>query len=385
MDISFSELRRFVAPEYLFGIGSRYQTGKIVSNIGCRKVLLVTDPGVEEAGWASPIQDSLKEANIDFILFDNISPNPRDYEVSEGVEVYLKHGCDGIVVIGGGSAIDCAKGIAIVASEMRSILEFEGVDLITVPLPPVICLPTTAGSAADVSQFAIITDSAQKKKIAIISKAIIPDISIVDPEVSTTMSPDLTANTGLDVLVHAIEATVSNAGSPITDIHSLEAIRLVKRYLPAAFKNPQDLQARSFMMLASLEAGLAFSNASLGAVHAMAHSLGGLVDAPHGECNALLLKHVINFNYDSAESEYLNVARALGVDITDKTPILSSILGEIDSLLSTLTVTNRLRDLGVKPEIFSQLALTASLDPCIVTNPKKASTLDLERIYESAF
>lgn len=196
----------------------------------------------------------------------------------------------------GFGAIDCAKGIGVASTNRKHMLEFKGVDHVPIPGPPFIAIPSTAGTSADVSQFAIINDTDRRCKFAIISKSVVPDVALIDPTTTTTMDPYLTACTGMDALVHAIEAFVSTAHSPLFDIHALEAIRLVCKHLPFAIRNPQDAEARGGMMLASLEAGLAFSNASLGAVHAMAHSLGGYLDLPHGECNVLLLDHVVAFN-----------------------------------------------------------------------------------------
>lgn len=213
--------------------------------------------------------------------------------------------------------MDCAKGIGIASSSMRDILTFEGVDRVPVPAPPLICIPTTAGSSADVSQFAIITDEERKRKIAIVSKTLVPpDISLLDPGPPlTTMPRELTADAGMDTLSHAVEAYVSNASSPpMTDVHALEAIRLITSALPAVLEEPDDLDLRFSTLLASLHAGLAFSNASLGgAVHAMAHSLGGgAYDLVHGRCNALLLEHVMAANYEAASDRYERIGAIIG-------------------------------------------------------------------------
>jgi alcohol dehydrogenase class IV len=177
-------------------------------------------------------------------------------------------------------------------------------------MPPVICVPTTGGTSADVSQFVIVTDLELRTKLAIISKSVVPDVSLVDPETLTSMDPFLGACTGMDALVHAVEAFVSNAHSPLTDLHALHAVELIYKNLAASLRDPANLELRAPVMLGSLEAGLAFSNASLGAVHAMAHSLGGYLDLPHGECNAMLLQHVAAFNYQSASERYEEVGRA---------------------------------------------------------------------------
>ncbi|WP_292349898.1 iron-containing alcohol dehydrogenase, partial [Methanoregula sp. PtaU1.Bin006] len=254
------------------------------------------------------------------------------------------------------------------------------------PPPPLICIPTTAGTGADVSQFAIINDTARKVKIAIISKKIVPDIALIDPEPLTTLTPELTAHTGMDALTHSVEAYVSNASSPVTDIHALESIQLMKAYLPLAVEHPKKLEWRYQTMLGSLLAGLAFSNASLGAVHAMAHSLGGLSDLPHGECNALLLEHVMEFNYEVCPGRYESIGRALGVEIEglDREERKNHVLGAVRRMREDMGITERLGDLGVSKADLPRLASTAIRDPCLATNPRKATQRDLERIYEKA-
>jgi len=213
-------LRKFVAPEFVFGSGSRKLVGRYATNLGAKRVLLVTDPGVIAAGWAGDVADVLIESGIAYSLFSAVTPNPKAEEVMAGVRHYEANECDIIVSVGGGSVTDCAKGIGIASANKSHILDFEGVDNVPLPPPPLICVPTTAGTSADVSQFAIITDTAERVKIAIISKAVVPDVSLVDPDTCFTMDPYLTACTGLDALVHAIEAFVSQANGPMSDLHA---------------------------------------------------------------------------------------------------------------------------------------------------------------------
>ncbi len=380
------ELRKFVAPEVVFGVGARRLAGQYAANLGAQRALLVTDAGVVRAGWADQVQQSLTEARVAYSVFSDISPNPRAEQMMAGAEHYRLHGCDVIVAIGGGSVIDCAKGIGIVSSNRQHILEFEGVDKVAEPMPPVVCIPTTGGTSADVSQFVIVTDREQRTKIAIISKSVVPDVSLVDPETLSTMDPFLTACTGMDAIVHAVEAYVSNAHSPLTDVHALQAIRLVWPNLAGCVRDPRNVELRTSVMLGSLEAGLAFSNASLGVVHAMAHSLGGYLDLPHGECNTLLLRHVAAFNFESASDRYEQVGAAMGLDVrgmrtSDK---LRAILDSIERLRIELGVTGTLASRGVKGSDVATLAQQAMCDACLVTNPRRPSRRDLEVIYEDA-
>jgi alcohol dehydrogenase class IV len=329
---------------------------------------------------------SLDDEAVHWTFFSDLSPNPRAAEVMHGADLYERSGCDGIVVVGGGSAIDCAKGIGIVASNKKHILDYEGVDNIPAPAPPLICIPTTAGTGADVSQFAIINDPVRRVKIAIISKKIVPDIALVDPVPLTTLTPELTANTGMDAITHSVEAYVSNASSPVTDIQALESIRLMSRNLLPAWQNPEDISFRYQTMLASLLAGLSFSNASLGAVHAMAHSLGGFSDLPHGECNALLLEHVIDYNFEACPDRYEAVGRAMNTAFAATTQKEKKVdlLSSIANLRMTLGITETLRDLGVSKHDIPELAKKALRDPCMVTNPRRPTLQDIEHIYEKA-
>lgn len=235
------ELRKFVAPEFVFGCGARDLAGQYLKNLGVRKPLVVSDRGVMDAGWTRDVTKSLERENLRYELFTDLTPNPKDVEVMNGAQVYLDTGCDAIVAVGGGSPMDCAKGIGIVSSNGGKIWLYEGVDEIVRPLPPLVCVPTTAGTSADVSQFAIITDTNRKVKLAIVSKAVVPDVSLIDPVTTLTKDRALTAYTGLDALVHAIEAFVSNANSPVTDTHALEAVRLISSTLTGAVDKPDDL------------------------------------------------------------------------------------------------------------------------------------------------
>jgi len=386
MDIENMELRKFVAPELVFGLGARFLAGRYAKNFGAKKILVVSDPGIIAAGWLDGILKILEGEELQFEIYSNISPNPKEKEVIEGAKLYKEEECNAIVAIGGGSTIDCAKGIGIVSSNNKNILEFEGVDRVSNPIPPLICIPTT-GSSADVSQFAIIEDQKRKVKIAIISKAVVPDIALIDPITTTTMDEYLTVCTGLDALTHAIEAYVSNASSPITDLHALNAIRLISSNLLKTIDNPDDLGLRGNMMLGSLEAGLAFSNASLGAIHAMAHSLGGFLDLPHGECNAILLDHVIDFNFSEEPVRYQYIGEMMGIDFCgmaedDKK---AAIIQELTYLKESVGINSTLKQIGVKESDIPQLSRNAMEDPCIVTNPRRPKQEDIEEIFRNAF
>lgn len=380
------ELRKFLVPEIVYGVGAIDLVGRYAANVGARKALIVTDSGVRAVGWAERVEAKLSEAGITYVVFDQVTSNPKDFEVMAGAEVYHAEQCNVIIAVGGGSPMDCAKGIGIVATNKQHILTFEGVDEVPIPGPPLVCLPTTAGSSADVSQFAIITDTTRRVKIAIISKTMVPDVALIDPATTITMSPQLTAAVGIDALTHAIEAYVSNASSPLTDLNALEAIRLVTEHLVGAVQNPENMGYRHGMMLGSLLAGLAFSNASLGLVHGMAHALGGYLDLLHGECNANLLKHVVYFNFDAAADRYGAIAQAMGLStqglslVAQKTTLTTALA----NLGRQVGVNQSLGEMGVSPEVIPQLAQNAFDDPCLATNPIQPTVKEIETIYEHA-
>lgn len=380
-------IRKFLAPEIIFGDGAIELLGRSALNFGAGRVFIVTDSGIVNAGLLAKAQDILLSSGVQAVVYDRVSPNPRDYEVMEAAELYRHSGCDIIIALGGGSSMDCAKGVSIVSANNKHILEFQGVDNVEAPGPPLICLPTTAGSSADVSQFAIINNSADKVKVAIISKTVVPDLAILDPGLTLTMDRNLTLCTGMDALVHAIEAYVSSASSQLTDVHALEAIRLIHRFLPQVVDHLDDIQLREQMLLASLEAGLAFSNASLGAVHAMAHSLGGMLDLPHGECNGLLLDAVIRFNYPAVPRRYDQIGAIFGVALAGRSEQerCQGLLDAIGAFKQRLGFVSGLGKRGVLHQDLGTLARKALADPCMVTNPRRPEVSDIEAIYAEAF
>ncbi len=384
------DVRKMVTPEFLFGVGVLDYVVHYVRNLGGQKVLLVTDPGIEVAGWVGRMEDLFRSHYIDYAIFNDVSPNPRDHEVMAGAEFYREHDCDMIVVLGGGSPIDCAKSIGVVVTNRRNVLEFEGVDEVEVPGPPLICIPTTAGTSADVSQFAVIKNTQKLTKIAIVSKMMVPDVSLIDPFTTTTMDAELTATTGMDALTHAFEAFVSNASSPITDMNAVQAAGYLIHYLKQAVDEPENLEARGWVMMGSLLAGIAFSNASLGLVHGMAHSLGGLKDIPHGICNALLLDRIVDFNFEESPDKYTRLAQVLyeGVerpaskDIGSPDEVKAYLVSRIRNLRKDLGITSALSDYGVTKRDLPALVENAFNDACLATNPRTVTEQEIKELYE---
>ncbi|MGA2171221.1 MAG: alcohol dehydrogenase-like regulatory protein ErcA [Terracidiphilus sp.] len=381
-----SELRKFLAPEVIFGVGSLHLAGQYGRNLGGSRALVVSDPGVVAAGWAQQVLESVEDAGLEATLFTQVTPNPRIEEATAGATVYAEQGCDIIIAVGGGSAIDCGKCSGLLSANPGDLRLLVGVDNVRAAMPPTICIPTTAGTSADVSQFAAIMDQEIKRKLLIVSKAVVPDLSLIDPATLTTMDAFLTACTGLDALVHALEAYVSLGHSPLTDVHALQAMRLISSNLLQSIAEPDNLEYRSNMMLGSLEAGLAFSNASLGAVHAMAHSVGGLLDLPHGQCNAMLLNGVVDFNYGHAEQRYRDAAIAMGLEAggVPSGEIRKRLVAEIVRLREAAGLGGTLSRSGVHRTEVHELAGIALNDPCVVTNPRRPGRRDIEVIYEES-
>ncbi len=381
------ELRKFVAPEIITGQDARLLVVRYINHFASKKPFLVTDGPVHGLSWCQEIIDAIEEVVDEVIVFDSVTPNPKDMEAMLGAELFLANGCDLIIAIGGGSPIDCAKCISIVTTNGGHILDYEGVDQINLPGPPLICIPSTSGTAADVSQFAIINDTHKNIKKAIISKKVVPDLALIDPVPLMTMDPYLTACTGMDALTHAVEAYVSNAHSSMTDIHALEGIRYVVNNIREAVKPDRSLGTMYQMMIGSTEAGLAFSNASLGAVHAMAHSLGGLLDLPHGECNSILLQHVIDMNYDAASDRYDQIASVMGIDIDGAGEAGShsnkeKLINRISEIRESIGIPAFVQVDYMDEEVKSSLVKAALADPCMLTNPKELTFEEVGGLFD---
>ncbi len=380
------KINKFVMPELIFGSGSIGLVGESCARLGARKLFISTDPGVLASDWFEQVTDSCKNAKLPYVIFSDITTNPKDYEVDKGVQKYLQEECDAIVGVGGGSAIDVAKGVAVLAANGGTIHEYEGVDKIKLPLPPQVMVATTAGSGSEVSQFSIITDSEKKKKLTIISKSLVPDIAIVDPQTLMTKSPHLTATTGLDVLTHAIESFVSIAATPLTDVQAKSAIILVAQNLRPSVASRMNKEAKAKMAMASVQAGLAFSNAILGAVHAMSHAIGGRFLLPHGDVNAILLPYVMEFNYLASPEKFLQIAELFGQEVSSRATIDAGqrAIEYVKKLSVDIGAPQRLSDMGLTESDASIIGQVAIEDACMITNPRDITAADVERLFKLA-
>ncbi len=379
-------LATFVAPEILFGCGSLAEIGFAALRLGAKRPFLVTDEGLLAAGWPDEAIKHLAAVGLDPTVWCDLTPNPKEREVAAGSERYVEEGCDVIVVVGGGSCIDAAKGVAVVASNGGGILDYEGIDRVVRPLPPIVAAPSTAGTASDLSQFAVITDTNRRLKATLIGHALVPDISITDPRLLVTMPDELAATTGLDAVTHAIEAFVSRGASFLSDQHALAALRLARDSLWPSLDEPGDLAARTGMARASMMAGLAFTNGLLGATHAISHQLGGALDLPHGMLNAVLLPHTMRFNAEEDPEQYLPVADALGVP-TEGVPAEEAVEAAVQAIVelgARLGAPRRLAELGVREEDLPGYARTALDDACLATNPRVVTEDDALAVLRAA-
>lgn len=379
-------LLKFYAPEVVFGFGSLAEAGYAAARLGARRPMVVTDPGLIEAGWPAELEGHLLDAGLIPYLWHDVTPNPKDHEVRDGYSRYQEHGCDVLIALGGGSCLDAAKGVAILAGNGGNILDYRGVDKMSQAIPPLIAIPATSGTGADVSQFCIVTDTTNSVKVTIMGRALVPDLSITDPRLLTTMPDWLNAATGLDALTHAIEAFVSRAHNPLTDIHARNAARLVVANLQLAVDRVADMAVRENMALASLDAGLAFSNAILGATHAMSHQVGGLLDAPHGVINGVLLPHVIRYNAQSAADRFRDLAVAAGVcdPATPPQEATELLAQRVRKLADDVGVPRGLRALGVADADCESLAASTFADACLTTNPRRADLAEITELFRAA-
>jgi len=354
---------------------------------GLKKSLIVTDNYIFTSDIFKWVINTLYEAESDWIVYSDTKPNPTDKNVHSAWALLKKNRCDYIISIGGGSSHDCAKGAAILATNGGEIRDYEGVNRLHRPILPLITINTTAGTASEMTYFCIITDGERHVKMAILDPKITPWISVNDPLTMKTMPPGLTAATGMDALTHAIEAFVSINANPITDSSALRAISLIVKYLPRAVADGLNLEAREKMTYAEFLAGMAFNNASLGYVHAIAHQLGGIYNLPHGICNAVLLPYVEEFNSKAVPDKFIDIADAMGIDTKDKTPQQCSelVIRELKALNKKLGIPSAIGDLGVKREDFRQIALNALSDACAKTNPVQTDEIGIIKILEDAY
>lgn len=376
----------FIPSVNMIGSGCLEDAAKTMKEHGLHHALIVTDKVLNSIGVVAQVQTLLATQNIESCVYDGTHPNPTTENVKQGLALLREHHCDCVVSLGGGSPHDCAKGIALVAANGGEIKDYEGVDRSAKPQLPVVAINTTAGTASEMTRFCIITDEARHIKMAIVDKHVTPILSVNDPHLMAGMPKGLTAATGMDALTHAIEAYVSSAANPITDACALKAATMIAESLRDAVNDGQNMQARENMAYAQFLAGMAFNNASLGYVHAMAHQLGGFYNLPHGVCNAVLLPHVQEFNTQVAAGRLKDIAAAMGVNVAGLSDEqgAAACISAIRQLAKDVGIPAGLRDLKVKEEDFATLATNALNDACGFTNPIQASHEQIVAIFKAA-
>lgn len=368
------------------GAGCLADAVSSMKDFGFHKALIVTDSILNQLGVVDKVSKLLTEAGISSVTYDGTAPNPTVENVEAGLALLKENQCDCVISLGGGSPHDCAKGIALVASNGGKIADYEGVDRSAKPQLPLISINTTAGTASEMTRFCIITDTARHIKMAIVDKNVTPILSVNDSELMIGMPKGLTAATGMDALTHAVEAYVSIAANPITDACALKAVTMISESLRKVVDNGGDAQARENMAYAQFLAGMAFNNASLGYVHAMAHQLGGFYNLPHGVCNAVLLPHVQAYNIQAAASRLKDIAQAMGVDVSAMSDEqgAKACIEEIRKMAKDVGIPAGLKELGVKEEDFKTLAENALKDACAITNPVQGSESDVIELFRQA-
>ena len=385
MSIVYQLHCKFEVPEIIFGRGLLNQVGSCARRLGGKKVFLVSDQGLFDAGWVDRVMKSLLDADLSFVLYDQVTSNPKDYEIEQGAKEYIAHGADVIVGLGGGSAMDAAKGIAVLVSNGGSICEYAGNDKIHRPLPPLVLCPTTCGTGSDVSQFVVVNDTEEKCKLTIMSRCVAPDISLTDPDTLHTLPDEYVGITAMDALTHAVEAFFSVASSTLTDVNALRAMRLLSSSFSKAIKErrPEDMENLS---RASLHAGMAFSNSLLGIGHALSHPIGGLYDASHGSVNAALLPEVLLYDFPVVADKIPEMARSMGFQAMDDVDGAREMTYEsIMKMLEVAGAPSSLRELGVQEEDLPKLAQRAIKDICVLTSPRETDEGDLLALLRRAF
>ena len=380
-------INRFVLNEVsYFGPGAREVLPQEIKRLGLNKAFVATDKDLLKFGVADKVLKVLEAANIPYVVFSEIKPNPTVSNVNAGVKAFAESGADFILAIGGGSSIDTSKAIGIITNnpEFADVVSLEGVAPTKKKSVPIIALPTTAGTAAEVTINYVITDEEKEKKMVCVDPNDIPAIAIVDAELMYTLPKSLTASTGLDALTHAIEGLITKGAWEMSDMFEIKAIEMIARYLETAVNEPNNAEARNGMAVAQYIAGMAFSNVGLGVVHGMAHPLGAIFDIPHGVANALLLPTIMEFNAPAALDKYVDIAKAMNVykDGMTKEEAAAAACDAVRQLSIRVGIPQHLTEIGIKEEDLPKLAKSAFADVCTPGNPREVTEEIILDLYK---
>ncbi|WP_373000192.1 iron-containing alcohol dehydrogenase [Lutispora sp.] len=375
----------FILPTKIrYGAGILKALGEELRDLKARKIMVITDKGLVNAGMLDKVTKIINEESMDYVIYDEIEANPKDYNVEACAEVARLESIDTIVAFGGGSPIDAAKAVAVLARQGGKVRDYQGKGKIKEDCLPLITIPTTAGTGSEVTFSSVITDTREKFKFTIKSTAIAAKTAIVDPELTLTVPPLVTAATGIDALTHAIEGYTANCTEPIAEAVGLYAVEYISGNIVEAVKNGRNLAARDKMMMGSLLAGLSFSHADVASVHCMAEALGSLYDAPHGMCNAILLPYVMEYNLPFAEYKYARIARAMG--IVEKNDHEAAVKGieHIKELSEEIGLPG-IRTLNVNPADFELLAEMSVMNGSNDSNPRKVTKDEYVLLFKKAY
>ena len=379
------DICKFSLPEIIFGRGSMQYVGSYALQLGAKKVFVVSDHGLESTGWVGKLLNILDKSSLKWVYYANVSPNPRDHEVHEGAELYQREDADVVIALGGGSPLDMGKGVATVVSNGGIIQDYEGANLLTNPLPPMIFLPSTAGSGSDISQFAIITDVQRQVKMSLISRSLTPNVSIIDPDMLNTADDALIVSSAVDALSHAIESYVSRIAHALTETQAIKAIQLILDNLAPALQT-RDPLALENLSIAAIAAGMSFSNACLGADHAIAHSLGGFFDTSHGMVHPVLLPAVMRYNLPACEEKMALIGELiLGQRLRSARQTAEAGITRLEEFFYEFGTASRFREIVDDQAAFPQICEMATRDACLLTNPRAATAEDLLRICQEVW
>lgn len=364
------------------GNGAALQLPTELDALNVKNPFFVIDPGVHQAGLCQPILDKLEQLSRPFTVFTDVEPNPRDTSIQRAFEIAREAKCDGVIGIGGGSSMDSAKGIAVLLTNGGNIQDYDGINKVTKDLPPVIAIPTTAGTGSEVTANSALTRSADHYKMSLRSPRLLPKLAILDSALLRTLPRSVASTSGMDALTHAIEGFLSVRASPISDLFALEAMHLIAHNIRPFVANPDNQHATTQMLLGSMLAGLVISNTGTGNDHALARALGGLCDVAHGTATALLLPEVMRFNASAQPEKFRQIASAMGISINGTTrEIAEQLVDEISHLLDELGVPRRLSEVGVQESHVPDLVQVALRN--IGPNPRRTTAQDLERILRA--
>ena len=376
--------QRFILNEVsYFGAGCRKELVDILKRMNMTKALVVTDKGLLKVGTVKMVTDIMDEAGFPYEIYSEVKPNPTVTNVKQGVEAFKASEADCLVAIGGGSAMDTAKGIGIVSNnpEFADVVSLEGCAPTKHKSVPIVALPTTAGTGAEVTINYVIIDEERQAKMVCVDPNDIPAVAIVDPELTYSLPKGLTAATGMDALTHAIEGYITKGAWVMSDMYELQAIKMIAEYLPTAVDEPTNPVGRENMSLAQYIAAQAFSNVGLGLVHGMAHPMGSLHDIPHGVANALLLPTIMEFNMPECIEKFGVIARTMGVDTTGMTPEEAA-CDAVKALAVRVGIPQHLSELGIKEEHIPALAAQAIADVCTPGNPRDVTEEQIVELYK---